>query len=60
MVRRDIYEVIRLEGRKKIKLNSAGEKGWEYVEDDHKEGKKVKIKLAGGEVVTGTIVEEEK
>lgn len=48
IVRRDTYEVIELNGTKKIKLNGCGEAGYTVIEDEPKEdlvdiGKGVKV-----------------
>ena len=57
IVRRDIYEVIEIPANTKIKLNEYRVKGYQII-DDTPIGKKVKIKVADGQILEGEIVED--
>ncbi|NMA31864.1 MAG: hypothetical protein GX941_08700 [Candidatus Methanofastidiosa archaeon] len=57
IVRRDIYEVIEIPAHTKIKLNEYRVKGYQII-DDTPIGKKVKIKVADGQILEGEIVED--
>ena len=48
VVRKDIYEVIKLKSRQKIKLKKYGIKGYDILEEEKPQGKKVKIRVANG------------
>ena len=58
VVRRDIYEVIELKSGQKIKLKDYGIKSYDILEEEKPQGKKVKIRVANGQILEGEIVEE--
>jgi len=58
VVRKDIYEVIELKSGQKIKLKEYSIKGYDILEEEKPQGKKVKIRLVGGNIVEGEIIEE--
>ena len=48
VVRKDIYEVIELKSGQKIKLKGYSIKGYNILEEEKPQGKKVKIRVANG------------
>jgi len=58
VVRKDIYEVIELKSGQKIKLKEYSIKGYDILEEEKPQGKKVKIRLFDNQVVEGEIIEE--
>jgi hypothetical protein len=58
VVRRDIHEVIEIPFNTKIKLNECGVKGYQIMEDTQTSGKRVKIKVANGQILEGEIIED--
>ena len=58
VVRKDIYEVIELKSGQKIKLKEYSIKGYDILEEEKPQGKKVKIRLSDNQVVEGEIIED--
>ena len=58
VVRKDTYEVIELKSGQKIKLKEYSIKGYDILEEEKPQGKKVKIRLSDNQVVEGEIIED--
>ena len=58
VVRKDTYEVIELKSGQKIKLKEYSIKGYDILEEEKPQGKKVKIRLPDNQVVEGEIIED--
>ena len=58
VVRRDTYEIIEIPVGKTIKLNNFKINGYSVIECAKEQGKRVKIKLAYGQILEGILVEE--